>query len=178
MAASDGLRYAEWRVWKSFHPSTADVPAHQSTPSLTVSICSGVLVPVDPKHQKLRRERIKAAGGTHSKTDVSLIRAAQDDRCNYCSVPLHGGGDRDHVIPLAKRGLNGKENIQLLCRSCNLIKGNTLPNRLFEPIGLTIGWRTKDWLDGYRHGFLPQPNSRPPAEVRAERNYPRGAQLR
>ena len=137
-------------------------------------------MPVDPYHQKLRRERIKAAGGSHTKDDIAAIRADQADRCNYCSVPLHGRGDVDHIVSLAKGGDNSKANVQLLCRTCNLFKGDTHPDRLFEAIGMEAGrcfslfirgYRPQDWLDGYRQGYLPQPNSHPLDEVRAEQLY-------
>jgi len=33
----------------------------------------------------------------------------------------------DHIIPVSKGGLHVLENMQLLCRRCNYLKGNTMP---------------------------------------------------
>jgi hypothetical protein len=52
----------------------------------------------------------------------------ENGRCTFCSVDLSGllSTDRqihlDHIVPLARFGINDPSNIQLLCQTCNLKK--------------------------------------------------------
>ncbi len=49
----------------------------------------------------------------------------QDRRCMYCGVrKLLVNFHIDHKIPVVRGGSNDMGNLQLLCRSCNLRKGN------------------------------------------------------
>jgi hypothetical protein len=96
-----------------------------------------VLSPSDKRsmeRREIRKARIEANGGAHSKQDVAEIRVRQGDTCAYCGVNLEGSGHVDHIIPLSLGGSNGKENIQLACRSCNLVKGSSHPDKLFDDI--------------------------------------------
>lgn len=48
----------------------------------------------------------------------------QEGRCNGCRVsPGFGNMDVDHIIPKAKGGTDHRDNLQVLCRSCNCKKG-------------------------------------------------------
>jgi len=51
-----------------------------------------------------------------------MLRLAQADRCGYCDQPLHGGGQLDHITPLAKNGTNAIENLAYACFQCNTEK--------------------------------------------------------
>lgn len=84
--------------------------------------------------REIRRSRIKENGGTHTKKDVDEIRAAQGDICAYCRISLHGKGHVDHILPLSRGGGDGKDNLQLTCRSCNMIKGSSKSDELYMDI--------------------------------------------
>lgn len=71
-----------------------------------------------------RRARIAEANGTHTAADLKALLAAQGHRCAYCRADLRKVKRHlDHVMPLARGGSNGCENLQYLCAPCNLAKG-------------------------------------------------------
>ena len=72
-------------------------------------------------------DRVKSAGASRQTIpeDVKLLVWARDGgHCVKCgaSKDLHF----DHIIPLSRGGGDHGENIQLLCRTCNLSKGARL----------------------------------------------------
>lgn len=48
----------------------------------------------------------------------------QDGKCVACGIELGDNFHLDHIVPLSRGGLNVDSNVQLLCPSCNLSKGN------------------------------------------------------
>ena len=58
-------------------------------------------------------------------TIKETIYACQQGRCNGCKyeLPLHVL-TIDHIVPRSKGGLDTASNLQLLCHTCNAIKGN------------------------------------------------------
>jgi len=67
--------------------------------------------------EQARRERIPP--------DVQVFVWERDGgRCVKCGVSEDL--QLDHVIPIAKRGGNAAENVQLLCGSCNRLKSDTV----------------------------------------------------
>jgi 5-methylcytosine-specific restriction endonuclease McrA len=90
----------------------------------------------DKRAHRERRERRKAAGRTGN---VSPVKICERDnwQCQGCGIDtpqeLRGtyepnAPELDHVVPLALEGAHGPENIQLLCRACNLDKGDKHPD--------------------------------------------------
>lgn len=77
----------------------------------------------DPQKVMDRVERYKAqklaAGGTYSDTDIDAIRVLLKDCCAYCGVPLNGGGEIDHILPVSQGGDSSPNNLTLACRTCN-----------------------------------------------------------
>ena len=69
----------------------------------------------------VRRSRVV---GRYTAADVRELAVSQRYRCVGCTRDLRVVGYHvDHVVPLARGGLNVRGNIQLLCPRCNLRKG-------------------------------------------------------
>ncbi|MBF0333652.1 MAG: HNH endonuclease [Alphaproteobacteria bacterium] len=47
------------------------------------------------------------------------LRQTQCGKCYYCKAKLAGGGDIEHMTPLARGGTNMKRNLVLACFQCN-----------------------------------------------------------
>jgi 5-methylcytosine-specific restriction endonuclease McrA len=79
-----------------------------------------------------RKLRVRQAPGRHTGADVLRQREAQGDRCWWCACDVAGGYHVDHLIPLARGGSNGPENIVISCPRCNLSRGAKLPHEFKE----------------------------------------------
>ncbi len=84
----------------------------------------------DAKLDRLRKLRIRAADVATSRReripdDVRVFVWERDQgRCVRCGAEEQL--QFDHIIPVAKGGGNGAENIQLLCADCNLLKSDSI----------------------------------------------------
>jgi len=62
------------------------------------------------------------------------ILESQNHRCAACGADLRQTGHHiDHIIPFARGGGSGRENLQALCPDCNLRKGARLPHQPDTP---------------------------------------------
>ena len=75
------------------------------------------------QHEANRRARLRGSEGEHSLAEVWTLYAKQKCLCAACKQSLDGSFHRDHIVPLVAGGTNFISNIQLLCGSCNRIKG-------------------------------------------------------
>ena len=80
--------------------------------------------------------RKRNASGTHSDSELRMLRAKQDDCCAYCGDRLDGGGELDHRISLLNGGTNEVTNLAWACRTCNRDKGGKNASEF-------ITWRKK-----------------------------------
>ena len=65
--------------------------------------------------------------GVHTPEDIAKQIRAQSGLCYWCGTSLKRGYEVDHLVPVARGGSNGPENIVIACRECNLAKGSKLP---------------------------------------------------
>lgn len=78
-----------------------------------------------------RRQRTR--GG---RIDVIEVFEMADWKCQECGCEVTRSGEPcednyatlDHVVPLSKGGLHENGNAQCLCRMCNMIKSDTIPD--------------------------------------------------
>lgn len=77
-------------------------------------------------HCRLRKQRLIAAKylGTHDQYDWMYITAEFNNRCVRCGIDAcHAAIEKDHIIPLVMGGSDAAENLQPLCKRCNVTKG-------------------------------------------------------
>lgn len=70
------------------------------------------------------KEQKESSPGFCSELEARTIRRTQNDRCLYCGVALHGGGELDHKIPVSRGGDNWPQNMAWACMTCNRDKHN------------------------------------------------------
>src|SRR5690606_25348938 len=89
---------------------------------------------------RIRRARKLSAQGSHTASDIKEILERQGGKCVYCSVKLKTKGkDKyhvDHIEPISKGGSDCRENLQILCPSCNIRKGSKCPIEWANQIGM------------------------------------------
>lgn len=76
---------------------------------------------------KMSRRRAKK-NGRHTAAEIRTMHKNQDFKCANCRDCIKDKYDRDHIMPIALGGSDNIENIQLLCRACNLAKGALHPD--------------------------------------------------
>ena len=86
------------RLWKKNNPNASRVIDHRS------------------------RAKRALAEGSYLKSDITALLENQTYRCACCKTSVKKKYTIDHVVPLARGGTNYKENLQILCKSCNSSK--------------------------------------------------------
>src|SRR5690606_17948328 len=83
-----------------------------------------------------RTERARMRDALIDKIDPYKVFEKHQWVCAHCGcdTPRHLRGsiepnspELDHITPLSKGGKHSYDNVQLLCRLCNLIKSDSLP---------------------------------------------------
>lgn len=82
---------------------------------------------------KLREDRMAENGGSHTQEELQAKFAEFGNVCVYCGTSERVG--IDHMIPVARGGTDGIENIVPACKSCNSKKYTRTAEEFFEYIG-------------------------------------------
>jgi len=93
----------------------------------------GHMVKINATHKR-RNIKIQTSDGTIPinicfplSDEIANILSAQNNKCNICCCNIKRGNMHlDHIIPLSKGGTHSLDNIQWLCATCNLKKGDKI----------------------------------------------------
>jgi 5-methylcytosine-specific restriction endonuclease McrA len=77
-------------------------------------------------YDRNRRAREQSAEGTHTAEDIRAQYDRQKGKCFWCHKKL-GKYHVDHVVPIARGGSNGPENLVVACPHCNHTKSAKHP---------------------------------------------------
>ncbi|WP_175952871.1 HNH endonuclease signature motif containing protein [Burkholderia sp. BCC0405] len=92
-------------------------------------------------NERRRRARKKGAEGSHTKAQASLLLERQNFRCANCEDDLRvSPKNLDHWMPLTLGGSNYLENLQWLCKTCNVRKNAKDPIDWLVSIGKACRW--------------------------------------
>ena len=87
-----------------------------------------------------RSARKRGATGGYTLKDIADLFDRQSGKCAACKARITKTGSTlyhiDHVIPLKRGGSNWPDNLQLLCKPCNLKKGSMPPEEWAAQHGL------------------------------------------
>lgn len=74
----------------------------------------------------VRKARLLATAGAYTYRDVISLYSTQQGKCAafWCGAELSDSYHVDHITALARGGTNSSDNLQLLCPTCNLSKGD------------------------------------------------------
>lgn len=76
-------------------------------------------------YSRTREAKEKGANGKYSLLEWKNLKKRYNYRCPACDkVEPDIKLTIDHIVPISKGGSNNIENIQPLCKICNIIKGN------------------------------------------------------
>lgn len=89
-------------------------------------------------HTRNRRAKILGLEGRHTGNDIQRLFDLQKGKCAICRVPIIDGYHVDHIMPIAKGGGNGSDNLQLLCASCNRSKSTKDPIEFMQANGFLL----------------------------------------
>lgn len=79
------------------------------------------------------KSQSKAKKANRSSCSWKRLLRRTSGKCFYCDEKLTiKNRSRDHLIPLAVGGSNGRRNIVPACKKCNYLKGDMLPGEFLK----------------------------------------------
>ena len=92
--------------------------------------------------ERTRRHRARLNGTLPQRLKpehLNMLLSAQRSRCAYCQCRIRLGKCHcDHIVPVARGGLHVFSNLQLLCGTCNRVKGAKDPLDFARSRGLLL----------------------------------------
>lgn len=85
-----------------------------------------------------RRAMNRNASGSHTGDDIKSLLFLQNGKCAVCKDQVSSRYHVDHIMPLSLGGSNNKDNLQLLCPTCNMSKGAKHPADFMQSIGMLL----------------------------------------
>lgn len=73
------------------------------------------------------RRTIEKIGEHFEQGFINSLLSKQKGKCVYCKTTIFESYHIDHIEPLSRGGAHRKNNVQLLCPSCNVKKSNHDP---------------------------------------------------
>ncbi|HFK4243378.1 TPA: HNH endonuclease, partial [Escherichia coli] len=105
----DGNRYFQVINW-SKHQN----PHHKEIASI---------IPAPPEH----KDTVCEGYIPLNNSTREMIKKRDGEKCNYCGSTNEL--EIDHIIPVSKGGNSNPENLQVLCKQCNILKFNHIVNQ-------------------------------------------------
>ena len=83
---------------------------------------------------QVAKEVDEVAGDVRGELARQAIGDAQGWLCRNCRKDISGKGEAqlDHIVPFSNGGTNEFENLQLLCRRCNISKSRKVPRQRLD----------------------------------------------
>lgn len=89
--------------------------------------------------RKAAAARRRCADGVMTAADIRTLLRLQRSKCAICKASvLTTGYHVDHIMPIARGGTNHRENLQILCPSCNLSKHAKDPVEYMQELGYLL----------------------------------------
>lgn len=90
------------------------------------------------KAREWHLNRLRKKKGRIEYGSLPKLFKLQKGKCAICTVVLPSNYHVDHIMPIAKGGLNEKYNIQLLCPTCNVRKSAKDPIKYAQERGMLL----------------------------------------
>lgn len=87
------------------------------------------------KTREWQQNRRQRKNGRLPNGTISDLFGLQRGQCAFCHIKLDNDYHVDHIYPLALGGIHERENIQLLCPTCNVRKSAKDPIRFAQENG-------------------------------------------